>query len=117
MNPQNTQGQNNRGLRIISPVGRDAFVPSEATRWELFPPAVNALTLRPASRSSPAVIQGSGKCLPLWSLEVVALCHPAQDSWAQSKTYRIDSQEHLERLELEAVEKADTHKGQSHSHV
>lgn len=116
MNPQDMQEQNNRGLRTISPVGWDPSMPSEATGWELLPPAINSLTLSPASCSSPAAIQGSGKYLPFWSLGVAALCHPAQDSWAQSETCGIDSQEHLTRLELEAVEKAAAHKSHSNSH-
>lgn len=49
MNPQKTQEWNNGVLRIISPAGWDAFVPSEAMGLELFPPTVNSLTLRLAT--------------------------------------------------------------------
>lgn len=95
--------------------GWDDFVPSEATGWELFLPAVNSLPLRPASCSTPVAIQGSGKHLPFWSLGAAALCHPTQDSRARLETCGADSQEHLTRLELGAVIKAAAHKSQSYS--
>lgn len=112
MNSQELQEQTNRASEFSRLLGWDNSAPPEAMAWDLLISADNSVTLRPDSHSSPRAIQTPGKSLLPWTPGVAALGYPA---WDLGHNQCVG--QGLGWMELMVVEKAGTHRNQSHSHT